>query len=308
MKTYPNLFIVGAPKSGTTSLYHYLNQHPDICIPDKEPRFFIKDTIQNISDADPIKPYLLRSSVLNEEDYLNLYKNRTEKILCDSSTQYLYHYEEVIPKLKAIGNKKPKILILLRNPIDRAFSNYQHNLSNVEDLSFEQAIQEEANRISKGYNSFWYYLGLSAYANQVKAFQEQFDDVKIIFFEQFINDIDGSLVEIFEFLGIDSSFKPSNFLVNKKSTGVPKNKWLNNFFQQISAISFLKNTFYSIIGKEKTRLLKEIIVRKNLTKSKVLLTEETNNKLKTYFSKDVSMLKDLLPSANVNWLKDGDNS
>ena len=66
MMNYPNLYIVGAPKAGTTSLYHYLSQHPDIAIPDKEPRFFIKDSIQNISEADPIKPYLLRSSIFDE--------------------------------------------------------------------------------------------------------------------------------------------------------------------------------------------------------------------------------------------------
>ena len=76
---YPNLYIVGAPKAGTTSLYHYLIQHPDIAIPDKEPRFFIKDSIQNISETDPIKPYLLRSSVLDELAYTNLYANKSEK-------------------------------------------------------------------------------------------------------------------------------------------------------------------------------------------------------------------------------------
>ena len=56
----PNFFIVGAPKSGTTSLFHYLEQHPEIFIPSiKEPRYFISDQILNTSDKDPIKEYLL---------------------------------------------------------------------------------------------------------------------------------------------------------------------------------------------------------------------------------------------------------
>ena len=60
----PNFFIVGAPKSGTTSLFHYLDQHPDIYIPSiKEPRF-IADDILATSDDDPIKEYLLRTSTL----------------------------------------------------------------------------------------------------------------------------------------------------------------------------------------------------------------------------------------------------
>ena len=64
--TFPNLYIVGAPKSGTTSLYHYLNQHPDINIPNKEPRFLINNIINSVSEDDPIKPYLIRSSILDK--------------------------------------------------------------------------------------------------------------------------------------------------------------------------------------------------------------------------------------------------
>ena len=76
---HPNLYIIGAPKSGTTSLYQYLNQHPNISIPIKEPRYLIKQSIQNVSDDDPIKPYLLRSSILDKESYNKLYNNKSEK-------------------------------------------------------------------------------------------------------------------------------------------------------------------------------------------------------------------------------------
>ena len=78
----PNFFIVGAPKSGTTSLFHYLEQHPEIFIPSiKEPRYFIADHILNTSDYDPIKEYLLRTSTLNTNDYLDLYKDKSQKVL-----------------------------------------------------------------------------------------------------------------------------------------------------------------------------------------------------------------------------------
>ncbi len=98
---HPNLYIVGAPKSGTTSLYQYLNQHPNISIPIKEPRYLIRQSIQNVSDEDPIKSYLLRSSILDKEAYYKLYNNKSEKILCDASWQYLYHYKEVITQIEA---------------------------------------------------------------------------------------------------------------------------------------------------------------------------------------------------------------
>ena len=77
----PNLYIIGAPKSGTTSLYQYLNQHPNISIPIKEPRYLIKQSIQNVSDDDPIKPYLLRSSILDKEAYNKLYSNKRKNLM-----------------------------------------------------------------------------------------------------------------------------------------------------------------------------------------------------------------------------------
>ncbi len=308
MTAYPNLYIVGAPKSGTTSLYHYLNQHPDICIPDKEPRFFIREIINKVSEKDPVKPYLLRSSTLDLENYVELYNNRTEKIRCDSSTQYLFHYKEVIPQIKALDAPEPKILVLLRNPVDRAFSNYQHNLATFETLSFEQSIKEEKNRINHNYNSFWYYTALSQYADSVKAYLESFQQVKVIFFEDFTTQTNDTLKEIFAFLEVDARFNPSHFLVNKKSTGTPKSKWLNALFRSVSGMTFLKRIFYACFGKEKTRLIREIAFRKNLTKSKNKLSAETRHQLNAYFKEDILKLKEILPLQNISWFRHGADS
>ncbi len=302
MMSYPNLYIVGAPKAGTTSLYHYLSQHPDIAIPDKEPRFFIKDSIQNISEADPIKPYLLRSSVLDELAYTNLYANKSEKIKCDASTQYLYHHDEVITKIKQLKDiRSPKILILLRNPVERAFSNYSHNFSTYENLDFKHALEKESERISKGFNSFWHYKGLSTYAESVKAYKDAFNQVKVVFFEDFINDIDKSLVDIFDFLEVDSNFKVSHFMINKKSTGAPKSKKLNTILQSSSKFSIIKKILHKTIGEQKTKLIRELIMRKNLSKSKISLDESLKFDLESYFVKDIAQLKKILPEHNISW-------
>ncbi|MDG1916771.1 MAG: sulfotransferase [Flavobacteriales bacterium] len=305
---YPNFYIVGAPKAGTTSLYHYLDQHPEIAIPDKEPRFFIKESIEKTSDSDPIKPYLLRSSVLNENDYSNLYADKKEKVRCDASTQYLYHFDEVIPKIKQLNSDSPKILILLRNPIERAFSNYSHNYSTYENLDFEEALQQESERISKGFNSFWHYKGLSTYADSVKAYKEAFKEVKVILFEDFIKDIDKSLVDIFNFLEVDSNFKVSHFMINKKSTGAPKSKKLNVILQNSSKFSILKTVLYKVIGEQRTKLFRELVMRKNLSKSKISLDESLKSKLESYFVEDIAQLKEILPEQNIGWLNNGTNS
>ena len=306
--TFPNLYIVGAPKSGTTSLYHYLNQHPDINIPNKEPRFLINNIINSVSEDDPIKPYLIRSSILDKNEYNSLYSGLKEKIICDASTQYLYHYSHVIPKIKQLKGPSPKIIILLRNPIDRAFSNYSHISSTFENLSFDKAIKQETIRRQKGFNSFWFYIGLSTYADSVRAYKDSFDNVKVVLFEDFINNTNLTLIDILDFLEVDNSFKFSNFMINKKSTGIPKSKTLNKILQNSSKFTRLKSILYKTFGQQKIQLFRELLMRKNLSKNKIYLDDSIKLKLESVFIDDIKELQKLLPELNIEWFKNGINS
>ena len=300
----PNFFIVGAPKSGTTSLFHYLDQHPDIYIPSiKEPRFFIADDILATSDDDPIKEYLLRTSTLNQQEYLDLYKNSSNKILGDASIQYLYHYETVIPKMLKLVGKDVKILIVLRNPVDRAFSNYSHNLSTYENLDFEQALASESDRILNGFNSFWHYKGHSMYGKQVEAFFQNFDNVKLVFFEDFISDIENTVKDIYTFLDVDSSFTTSDYLVNKKNTGQAKSKLFNQFMVNVKKIKGVKKIAYSIFGERRVKHFNELILRANLSKKKVKLDVKLRDQLNQFFKQDVEYLKKVVPNQKIDWFK-----
>jgi len=305
----PNFFIVGAPKSGTTSLFHFLEQHPDIFIPSiKEPRYFIADHILQTNDQDPIKEYLLRTSTLEKSDYLNLYKDKSQKVLGDASIQYLYHYEEVIPKMKEMISPDVKILIMLRNPVARAFSNYSHNTSSYENTNFKTALSLEDSRIKNRFNSFWHYKSMSLYSKQVEAFIKEFKNVKVVFFEDFIKDIDGTVSDIYNFLEVDTNFKASSYLVNKKNTGSPKSKWFKSFFSTIKKWVFLKKIANRILGEDKLKLFNELIDRANLSNKKVILDPEIKKELQHFFNKDIVALEKLI-ARKSNWInKDGKNN
>ena len=305
----PNFFIVGAPKSGTTSLFHYLEQHPDIFIPSiKEPRYFIADHILQTNDQDPIKEYLLRTSTIEKSEYLNLYKDKSQKVLGDASIQYLYHHKEVIPKMREMIAPDVKILIMLRNPVARAFSNYSHNTSSYEDNNFKDALSLEDARIKNRFNSFWHYKSMSLYSMQVEAFVNEFKNVKIVFFEDFIKDIDGTVSEIYKFLEVDSSFKASSYSVNKKNTGSPKSKWFKSIFSSIKKWALLKKITNNILGKDKVRLLNELIDRANLSSKKVILDPEIKKELQDFFNEDIVALEKLI-ARKSNWInKDGKNN
>jgi hypothetical protein len=118
---WPNLFIVGAAKAGTTSLYHYLAQHPDIYMaPVKEPHFFSR--IHPAPELEAFFPH-----VSDEADYLSLFANaHAETVRGEASTSYLSHPDVA----DAIWQKRPeaKIVIMLRDPVERAYSNYWYDV------------------------------------------------------------------------------------------------------------------------------------------------------------------------------------
>lgn len=229
MPKKPNFLIVGAAKAGTTSLAKYLNQHPNIFIPEKkELRFFVADVINGINPKDPMKRNIVDQSVLNENDYFDLFRQRTELMCGEASVHYLYHFESAIPKIKKYLGDIP-IIIVLREPVARAISNWDFNGDDVD--CFENAIGMEQRRKMENFNSFWYYKDLSFYFNQVSAYQNNFSNVKIILFEDFIINTDRVMIETLGFLGL-SNINGQNYnqIHNKYKKLVPRNKHLRKLF------------------------------------------------------------------------------
>jgi Sulfotransferase family len=224
----PNFFVVGAPKAGTTSLYHYLAQHPEIYMsPIKEPNFFASEIRpDNVSeefqervrrDMDALKVYLqgpmsekrFGGMVLEWEDYLKLFQNvKKEKAIGEASVLYLWSKTAA----RNISSKIPdaKILMILRDPAERAFSQYLHNVTNgIIYESFRQHIdasQWKSEKFTVGYPS----LELGLYYEQVKRYLDIFprENVHILFFEDYHRQPAQILEEIFCFLNVDPRFTP----------------------------------------------------------------------------------------------------
>ncbi|GAH49419.1 unnamed protein product, partial [marine sediment metagenome] len=203
----PNLFIVGTAKAGTTSLTYYLNQHPEIFMPKlKEPRFFCYDEFIRVY-------YYRQPMVKNWEKYVSLFeKVKTEKVIGEASVHYLYFpsapykIEKVVPDAK--------IIILLRDPVSRAFSHYLMDLSaGFINISFEYVVFKQTNAKNLD-NCYIQFIELGFYYEQVKRYLDVFgkDNVKIFLFEDLKADTLQVITSIFEFLGVDTSIK---FDVNK---------------------------------------------------------------------------------------------
>ena len=127
-------------------LHNYLNQHPDIFMPTftdeglkvKEPRFLIKEKVKE----------RLPKGVWNYEDYKSLFDNVTNEIAIGESTVlYLYYYNEAIKNIKKYLGEDVKIIIMLRNPIDRAYSAYSFSSrTHQENQDFKEALMNAQRR------------------------------------------------------------------------------------------------------------------------------------------------------------------
>ena len=201
VNTLPNLFIVGAAKSGTTSLHNYLNQHPDVfmCTP-KEPHFLINNEIGK--DRIPV-------GICSENEYLDLFlEGRGEKYRGESSVMYLMFPEIVIPKINQQFGEECKIIIMLRNPIERAYSGFQHvKRYNVKEdcTDFKSAwnISEERYFSKLDMTPASRYKKLGMYHKQVKSYLDGIKNVHIIIYDDYQNDFQNEMIKVFNFLGID---------------------------------------------------------------------------------------------------------
>ena len=159
----PNFVISGFPKCGTTSLHHYLNEHPQIYMPiQKELHFFTFEILSKLNKG-PLDKIVKESQIDNSEKYLSYYQNvKKENAIGDTSPSYI-NYPSQFFRIKKYLND-PKIIILLRDPISRAYSNYLHlKREGRETLSFKDAIEIEDHRREAQYSDFWYYKFNSTY-------------------------------------------------------------------------------------------------------------------------------------------------
>lgn len=299
---YPNLFIVGAAKCGTTSLYYHLMKHPEIyfCEVVKEPYYFSTKyaKIPHHGKEDEINDNK-RTSLKTFEHYLELFKDaKDEKIIGEASTDYLYFYQ-VADDIKAI-NPDAKIVISLRNPIDRAFSAYYHQVSkDRENLSFEKALEAEESRIKDNYSFIWRYKDVGLYAKRVKHFLDVFgpDKVKIILFDDIKNDITSVVRDVLAFLELDSDLKV-NASEKHRATGVYRFKKFNDLmFKQ----TFVRKILQKLLSqKARNRLLLKLT---NMNLKKPQMNSDTRKHLIEYFKEDILETEKIIGRDLQHWLK-----
>ncbi len=244
LRVLPDFLIVGAQKCGTSSLYRNLVRHPSII-----PAF-----VKEVHFFDNSRNYFQRGVGWYKAHFPTLLHKYYRKHICgndsltgEGSPFYMFHPHA----LRRISELLPevKIIILLRNPVDRAYSHYHHEVEKRrETLSFEDAIRMEEERLrgefdklmtDEKYTSLNYscyaYLLRGVYVDQLKRVYSYFDKSQVLILksEDFFKDSQSTIDKVFQFLGLPGwqmeYFKKANVGSYQKMNSATRDRLLNYF-------------------------------------------------------------------------------
>lgn len=295
----PQFLVVGTAKAGTTSLYRYLLQHPDIAIPVKETFFFLKELYaQNHLPYPQQRPK--RDLILSEEHWENCYRGLEGKIVGEIGTGYLYHHELAIPQIKEYLGTDVKICIVLRDPVERTFSSYKHFTKDLhENHDFETALSQEEARKSEHWDFMWHHTAMSKYSEQVEAYLNAFPHVKVFYYEDLRDHPEDFMQSFFTFIGLTAP-EGADFSTRFNPSGQVRSKWLQQTITQESAFKRLfRPMFRALVGKERRAKIRKYVKERNL-KSANELTEQQRAQLEHLFQEDTTRLAQLL-EAPLPW-------
>jgi Sulfotransferase family len=294
----PNFLIVGAAKSGTTSLHHYLQQHPDIYLPaQKELHYFAQEQMMRLSGG-PGDRNVLSHICRTKEEYESCYaKVARQSAVGEISPSYLY-FSEISPRIKKELHD-PKIIMILRNPIEKAFSQYMHLVrDNREMLDFYDGLMAERERTEHGWAAIWRYAESSLYLLRVQTYLDVFGErnVRIFLYDDLVESPERLVREILEFIDVDPE-QPIDFAKVHNRSGKPRSRLVANLLTRPNR---LRDLVKRILPPDTTYLLKLRLQDLN-TGAKGALDSRSRAYLKEFCAEDVRALQQLV-GRRLNWL------
>lgn len=300
----PNFLVIGAQKAGTTSLYHYLAQHPQIYMsPLKEPAFFDFEG-QEPDFCGPRDRELYRFVVTDIESYRQLFQRVSNEIaIGEASPHYLYSSRAPERIKHYIPNAK--LIAILRNPVDRAYSGFLHAIRDEREplTDFAQALREEEKRIEKNWEYLWRYKHMGFYYVQLKRYFSLFarSQIKVYLYEDLNNNTVALLRDICQFLNVDETLS-FDMLNRHHVSGIPKNRLFNQLLIKLPTINFVNISLKFLLPSKKLRQRVYLNLKnQNLVKPKLPIS--VRNELIQLYREDILNLQDLIERDLSKWLE-----
>jgi hypothetical protein len=290
----PNLFLVGVPKSGTTSMHDYLGQHPEIfMVPSKEPFYFASDI--NLSWR-----------IGEKSQYLSLFRSaENSKYVGESSTGYMYS------KVAASNIKKfcpnAKIIVMLRHPVDMIYSWHGHLLLSLEEniLDFEEALaaqedRKQGKRVPEHCEEpkLLLYFDIVKYSEQLKRYLDLFgpDNVHVILFDDFSKKTAITYRQTLDFLEVEPGFE-ATFEIKNAAKPLP-NLALRSFLLKYPALK----APLALFSRKRVEWVRDNVVGKLTQRQRKAIKPLVRSRLTKLFEPEIKELGFLLGRDLNHWL------
>ena len=300
---WPHFFVIGVPKAGTTALHVALAQHPQLFMSEvKEPKFFLCDgpppARGGPGDAKTFREYVWR-----REEYENLFAQAPEGTLCGESTPF-YLYDAAAQGRLHEAVPEARLIAVLRDPIDRAHSNWTHLWSaGLEPQGdFVAACRLEQQRITAGWAPFWRYLDLGRYGEQLQRLYTRFsrEQVLVLRYRQIRDEPVPTLDRICEFLGVKTGHLTEIPAANvtTHATASLKKRVLSGMLR---ALTTFDQCLPGPVRQRGEIALARMIQSEQRRRHP--LTLEQRAELIPHFAADVALLQDLTGQSFADWLQ-----
>jgi len=289
----PTFLIVGVQKAGTTSIYNYLQEHPQVYMsPVKETNFLEKDW-ENLA-----KDKQNKNGIITLEDYSRLFAGVKDEIaIGEASPNYLFHYESSIPRIQKYV-PDAQLIVVLRNPIERAYSDYlMHIRDAIGYRPLSEQIKYAADKsfiIRKGF----YYTPIQYYLNSFRA-----EQVQVFLYDDLIQDSLKFMQSMYRYIGVDDSLEIDT--TKKVQTAkVPKNQAINNLLRRKNPLRTLAaNTLKTVMPLSARQQIRDRLMNLNYqSKQATPLSPEDRQGLINIYREDILKLQDLINRDLSAWI------
>ena len=300
----PNFLIVGAARSGTTSLATALRSHSQVFVTDpKEPHYFAFHGMDPLGFRGPGDATTInRVAVTERAAYMGLFSGSEGHAAAgDASVSSLYYHERAISEILRL-NDRMRIIILLREPVERANSAFDYmtarGFETAPDLI--AAVADEPRRVAANWHHLWHYTRMGLYADSVEAFISAFgrDRVGVWFHDEMSADYPAMLREVLRFLGAGADERQSLDIPVVNVSGTPRSGLAQSVVHFATSNGVLRRTGKRLLSFERREQIRRGMLRPHAVDDRI------RRQLEPLFTEDLEQLSALLADRpQPHWLR-----
>lgn len=294
----PTFIVIGAARSGTTALYSYLRQHPDVFMcRSKEPNFFAFEG-QALDYRGPGAEFV-NNSVATLEAYQALFEDAPEGAAIGEASP-LYLYSPQAPSRIHARLPHARLIAILRNPIEQAYSHFLYARKEMIEshTDFLRALDAQGERRAAHWQPLFQYIEFARYNVQLRRYFEHFsrDQIKLFLYEDFDADSLGVTQEVFRFIGVRDTFAP-DVRYRANQGGIPRSALLQSVIMRPNVAS---RFIGALLPQEARRRIRDTISRANVKRDE--MPAAVRARLREELRGDILDLEQLIGRDLSSWL------